>query len=84
MAKKETQKYGIPIDETIETTYMEDDIPLYVITRHPYLNERYLYQIKDGVSKKIETESNPNNFKAIQKLKKEWDKIYNEEEEILK
>lgn len=84
MAKKETQKYGIPIDETIETTYIEDDIPLYVITRHPYLNERYLYQIKDDVGKKIETEQNPNNFKAIQKLKKEWDKIYKEEEEILK
>ena len=84
MAKKETQKYGIPIDETIETTYIEHDIPLYVITRHPYLNERYLYQIKDGVGKKIETEQNPNNFKAIQKLKKEWDKIYKEEEEILK
>ena len=80
MAKKETQKYGIPIDETIETTYIEDDIPLYVITRHPYLNERYLYQIKDGVGKKIETEQNPNNFKALQKLKKIWDKRYSDQE----
>lgn len=79
---QETQEYNIPKEEIIEVRFVDDRGLVYVITRHPYINERYLYQIKDGVGKKIETEQNPNDFKAIQKLKKEWDKMYKEEEEI--
>lgn len=81
---KEIKEYGIPFEEIKEVTYKDQNKnALFIITRHPYNGEHYLYKITNNKAKKIETNKNPNLFKAITKLQKQWlENINLQEEEI--
>lgn len=81
---KEIKEYGIPFEEIIEVRYNDENENLiYIVTRHPYRHEHYLYKIIGDKSKKVATEDNPNNFKVLKKLHEDWVKKCEEEEKKL-
>jgi len=69
------KKYGISKDEILEVNqYDENENLIYLITRHIYKREHYLYKVTKDIAKKIDTQESPNDFKVLNKFYLDWQK----------
>lgn len=85
--KKDVDEYGIPITEVRKVVENDHTGQLrYIITKHPLLQEFYLYQIDNMNAKKVATEIAPD-FKKLEKERQQWrkelDKIIKENNDVI-
>ena len=74
-------EYGIPLMEQSRVTYRDNHKQIrYIITRHPFLLEFYLYEIINNKAKKIDINPELPNFKKLDREMEKWQKELESEE----